>query len=329
MPLPATSSSPEGAGARAGRGATPSLASTSAGSQTPAARSARPLRPITSSGGPRSTGRPSRPRTSRRSARRHASSTRCSTRMIVVPAARSAASRSTKARAPSGSRFAVGSSRTSRRECGASAPARASRCCCPPDRVVDCDRPNPPRPTSSSAPGTRSCIACRCQPRFSRPNATSSSTRSITSWSPGSWKTTPTGPPTSSTPSRRPGTSRPSSPARASTSVLLPDPEGPRTSRHSPGATSTSTSRNAASAAPAWVKPSARATTAPGATCPRGDSIAAVGMWVTLRQAGKPRRTPASRSPRTIAKVTSGRRTAAETTMNRKVRASTSGATPW
>ena len=55
-------------------------------------------------------------------------------------------------------------------------------------------------------------------------------------------------PATSREPRHSPGCSPGTSPARARARVLLPDPEGPTTSRHCPGSTSKSTPRNAGSA---------------------------------------------------------------------------------
>ena len=77
---------------------------------------------------------PSRSSASTRSASGQASSTWCSIRISVVePDARSARNRANSAAAPSGSRFAVGSSRTRHPGDGASTPASARRCCCPPE----------------------------------------------------------------------------------------------------------------------------------------------------------------------------------------------------
>ncbi len=112
---------------------------------------------------------------------------RASSRVV----ARSTASRSAKARAPGGSRLAVGSSRTRRPGWGANAPARARRCCSPPESRAVRRRSNPTRPASARAAGTRARMAVGSQPRPSSPNATSSSARSMTSWLDGSWKTTP------------------------------------------------------------------------------------------------------------------------------------------
>ena len=57
--------------------------------------------------------------------------------------------------APSGSRLAVGSSSTRRPGRGASAPASASRCCWPPDSRRDRRRSRPARPTVARTSGTR------------------------------------------------------------------------------------------------------------------------------------------------------------------------------
>ena len=94
--------------------------------------------------------------------------------------------------------------------------------------------------------GTRSTIDSRGQPRFSSPNATSSSTRSMTSCDAGSWNTDPDARPSTAQRcprQRSPGMSRGIRPAIASASVLLPDPDGPTTSRHAPAGRSKETSR--------------------------------------------------------------------------------------
>ena len=211
----------------------------------------------------RSVGRPDRARGRRRpAAMPHRPGARSAPRS-QPRAARMASSVATSAVAPSLSRLAVGSSRTSSPGRGARAPASARRCCWPPDRRRVRSRSVPARPTSASAWGTRACIASRSQPRFSRPNATSSSTRSITSCVDGSWSTrptlaaTPTGPRARASSSSR--CSVPStvagiwpgiSPAIASASVLLPDPDGPTMRRTDPGSRSRSTPANAGPSAP-------------------------------------------------------------------------------
>ena len=67
----------------------------------------------------------------------------------------------------------------------------ASRCFSPPERVTVLRCSKPARPTCASASGTAATISGRGRARFSRPNATSSSTRVMTSWLSGSWKTRP------------------------------------------------------------------------------------------------------------------------------------------
>ena len=252
-------------------------ASSSSGSHAPAATSRERDRASTSAGRPKSIGRPSGPSASTRSAMGHATSTRCSTMtMVTARDGRSAARRAANARAAGGSRLAVGSSRTRIPGRGASAPASASRCCWPPESFVVRRRSSPPRPTSTSASGTRASIASRGQPRLSSPNATSSSTRSITIWLSGSWNTSPTRaatsapgavtgsiPSTVSRPRHSPANSRGTRPASASASVLLPEPDGPTTSRHSPGSTSNETSANAGSRRLANRKPMPSARIAP------------------------------------------------------------------
>ncbi len=221
------------------------------------------------------------------SASGQAASTRCSTRTIVAARiARISASRARKAAAPAGSRLAVGSSSTRIPGSAASTPARASRCCWPPDRSRACRASNPASPTDARASGTRRRIRSSCQPRFSRPNATSSSTRSITIWTAGSWNTSPTAaasdagsvadvsrPSTAREPVTVPGSSRGTRPATASPNVLLPDPDGPTTSRQSPGSSSTVTPWRAGPVAPRYVKPKSRARSAPGPGRADGGSV--------------------------------------------------------
>ena len=99
-----------------------------------------------------------------------------------------------------------------------------------------------------SASAIRSSTSSREQPRLSGPNATSSRTVGMNSWSSGSWKTSPTRARrsrTSSWPTRRPATSSSPSPVssalRWSISVVLPAPLGPRTATRSPWVTCRST----------------------------------------------------------------------------------------
>ena len=91
---------------------------------------------------------------------------------------------------PAGSRCAVGSSRTStpgprREDARRARPVAARR-----PRAGWSGAPRTPRgPTLASASGTRARIASRGHAEFSSPKATSSPTRSMTSWLAGSWST--------------------------------------------------------------------------------------------------------------------------------------------
>ncbi len=144
------------------------------GAGSGAARRAARRRPRPASGGAGQelvrrgrarSGVPSPSRASTRSASGHARSARCSTRtIVVVRASRISASRSAKARAPGGSRLAVGSSRTRRPGWGAKAPASARRCCSPPESRAVRRRSNPARPASARATGTRARIRSRPAP---------------------------------------------------------------------------------------------------------------------------------------------------------------------
>ena len=180
-------------------------------------------------------------------------STRCSIRTIVVaPRARrcAPAARGRRRHRPDRGWPSARRGRGPRAR-GARTPASASRCCCPPESRRDAatlearrarPRPAPRAPARASASGG--------QPRFSSPNATSSSTRSMTSCVAGSWKTRPTGggqlgrlerrasaPPTFSDPAtrrrdRRAGPGR-RAPGRA---CSCPSPTDRRRAGTSPGA---------------------------------------------------------------------------------------------
>ena len=113
-------------------------------------------------------------------------------------------------------------------------------------------------PSASSTSSTRRRIASGEKPRFSSTNARSRSTWSTTNCASGSWATKPTTsassrgwcvrverPNTTTSPPNRPPLECGTSPFAARSSVLLPEPDAPTTSRSSPGSTSRSTSRSA------------------------------------------------------------------------------------
>ena len=281
-----TRTSPAGAGDRVGRSAS------SPGSQMPAARIAS----RGSSPGPRpairrrSVGRRARaPGRRRPAARPHRPGARSARRSQSARRGwRERRHERRRARRGRGWRSAR-RGRAARAAAPGHRPARGAAAGHPTAGAMRC-RSVPPRPTSASASGTRACIASRGQPRFSRPNATSSSTRSITSCVDGSWSTrptlaaTPTGP-RSRTSSlvelaasrrRSPGSGRGSDPAIASASVLLPDPDGPTMSRTDPGSRSRST-------------PASAGPIGPGIGDRRGPWCGAA----IARQSGNPSRTPA------------------------------------
>ena len=98
-------------------------------------------------------------------------------------------------------------------------------------------------------------ISLGATPMFSRPKATSFSTRVITTWFSGSWKTEATvpvssagpwvrlsSPPISTRPEKRPPWKCGTSPASARNSVDLPLPDGPRSATTSPAWSSSETS---------------------------------------------------------------------------------------
>ncbi len=200
------------------------------------------------------------PSTTARSASGAARSRRCSASSTVVP--RSALRRATAAStssAPWGSSCDVGSSRTSADGDAASAPAIATRWRSPPDSVVGARRRRCAMPSASSVSSTRRRIAVSERPRFSSTNAMSCSTSSTTSCASGSWLTNPTTsassrgwwlrverPKATTSPLNRPPVACGTRPFAARSSVLLPEPESPTTSRISPAATSRSTCSSAA-----------------------------------------------------------------------------------
>src|SRR5215204_4776263 len=158
---------------------------------------------------------------------------------------------------PAESSMEVGSSRTSISGSATRRPARATRCFSPPERVWGSRRSKPSRPTVRIALATLSRISSRGTPRFSRPKATSSSTKGATRPFSGFWKRTPRCLRTSkgSVAGSRPETStRPDSglrrPFKRRTRVDLPPPFGPTTPTYSPGRRSRLTSERAGRAEP-------------------------------------------------------------------------------
>src|SRR5215208_3916735 len=142
---------------------------------------------------------------------------------------------------PAESSMEVGSSRTSISGSATRRPARATRCFSPPERVWGSRRSKPSRPTVRIALATLSRISSRGTPRFSRPKATSSSTKGATRPFSGFWKRRPRCLRTSngSLAGSRPDTStRPESgfrrPFKRRTRVDLPPPFGPTTPTYSP-----------------------------------------------------------------------------------------------
>ena len=113
----------------------------------------------------------------------------------AIPICDSWARRENRSRNPAralGSSCAVGSSSTRYEGCMARAPARAIRCCCPPDNSVVTQSANDNMPTRSRAARTRLSTSASSRPKLRGPKATSSKTRDETIWSTGSWHTRPT-----------------------------------------------------------------------------------------------------------------------------------------
>ena len=215
------------------------------GTQIPIAASSAPRSARTTGGGPSATMSPSGPSTTTRSTRSSQGPNRCSTTTVVSPRARTTSPTTCRTEAAlRGSSIAVGSSSSSTRGDIASAPASASRCCSPPDRVSGLEPARWLNPTSSSAAAIGADIASRGIPRFSSPNATSRSTDEATTAEPGSWSTRPTDPAappgatpsTSTVPVRSPASAVSRSPATARSTVDLPEPLGPTSSTRSPAA---------------------------------------------------------------------------------------------
>ncbi|KQT94231.1 hypothetical protein ASG49_04850 [Marmoricola sp. Leaf446] len=153
------------------------------------------------------------------------------------------------------SRLEKGSSSSTTEGRGASARARATRCCSPPESSCGRREPRWGRPTSSSDSATRAARAARGSPSSPKATLRSTSRWGNRAWS---WKTMPTrrrsggrcrwpssttSPPTPTTPA-----SECSRPATSRSSVDLPQPEGPTTVTTSPGATSRSSPRTASTA---------------------------------------------------------------------------------
>src|SRR5579864_3343409 len=216
----------------------------------------------TAAGGPSSATRPSA-RTTTRSASAASSIAWVMRTSASPPVRHRRRAVSMTSRWTSGSSIEVASSRTRQRGAIASTPAIATRCFWPPDRRWGGRRRRPSSPTACSASATRERISAGGSPRFSGPNATSSSTTEAISWSSGCSNIIPTRRRISHTASAsrvsKPSTVTWPSVGRSSAlkclaRVLLPEPFPPTTATHSPGWTSRSTPHTAGTAwgVPAW-----------------------------------------------------------------------------
>ena len=169
-------------------------------------------------------------------------------------------------RVPSGSSAAVGSSSTRMRGWQAKAAAIATRCICPPDRLVGTRRRYPSMPTRCSNPSMRSSIRPGSTPRLSIGKASSSSTLAQNSWDSGSCWTYPTSldssamlhsavlrPATVIVPRMVPSSGFGMIPASAMHSVDLPAPVGPMMPVNDPGRIEKSSSFNALTGSPSSV----------------------------------------------------------------------------
>ncbi len=151
------------------------------------------------------------------------------------------------------SRLLSGSSSSSTRGSTTIARASATRCCCPPESAVGLRRAvasTSPISTSASASRTRRAISGAGTPRRLRPYATLSNTvmcgQSAYDWNtiavPRRWG----GSAVTSAPWKRmapPSTA--TNPAIDRSSVVLPQPEGPRIAVRRPGGKSSETERSA------------------------------------------------------------------------------------
>src|SRR5215211_361340 len=195
--------------------------------------------------------------TSTRSASSNSSRWWVTWRTVLV--ARNPSSLSRISLRPAASSIVVGSSRSRTSGSRARSPARATRCFSPPERVWGSRRSYPSRPTAWIASLTRSRISSRSAPRFSSPNATSSSTNGATSPLSGFWKSIPTlfrtsngSDAGSSCPTRTEPESALRRPLRRRTRVDLPPPLGPTTPTYSPVCNSKVTSASAALSEPGY-----------------------------------------------------------------------------
>ena len=121
------------------------------------------------------------------------SAVRCVAKIVVIPKAvfrRLMMSRMPLV--PRGSRWLVGSSRSSTCGCIAQKHASATRCFSPPESSEIRRSWKPCKPTCVSASSMRGAICSGGRARFSSPNAISSSTRVQKSCSSGFWNKSPT-----------------------------------------------------------------------------------------------------------------------------------------
>ena len=228
-------------GAPAGR------AATGAGWRAPPAGDCRRQACISSAGCPSCAILPSSIRTIR-SAMVASASNFCSTMRTVVPASASRRRSAAIASVASVSSSAVGSSRIRISVPRARVAAMATRCFWPPERVCGALSARSAIPVDSITWRSLCSISALGMPRFSSPDATSSSTVEKMSWASASSKTTPTCLPISAilrysrtlfpriviVPSSRPPYSWWRIPDAARQKVVFPAPVGPVTKTISP-----------------------------------------------------------------------------------------------
>ena len=197
---------------------------------------------------------PSRMTTTRSA--RAASSMSWVIQMTVVPrSSRARATARTSSSRPRGSTIEVASSSTMTSASHASTPARATRCCWPPESACVSRRSKPASPTAARAADAASRASGSSAPKFSGPKATSSPTTEETNWFSGFWKTMPQarrssqtrdGSPASIPVTRSSPSCRGMSAFRWRASVVFPEPFSPTIATSSPREMPSETPRSVA-----------------------------------------------------------------------------------
>ena len=172
-----------------------------------------------------------------------------------MPAAFKRASTSRKRFIASTSSAAVGSSSTNTDGSIACTDAMATSCFSPPDSARMSRSIKRSMESSRTVAATRACISSCGTPMFSQPNATSEVVSKLKNWLRGFWNTLPTAhdrssishasigtPCTSTSPATSPAYRAGMRPFTMRVSVVLPQPDGPVSTTHSPWRTTRFTS---------------------------------------------------------------------------------------